>query len=193
MLGDISNIVQVVGLPLAIIAIFFAYREGRNSRDLQAALTFSDSFRTSWEASWRKALRELQEHTAKGDELPQEMREEVYNMLNWLDWVGWLIHSETLARPNHVLGSIAPVLVHILDVTAPVVAADEEINGTEWWHGVRILEHSLKGTHDLQSRLPRSFHPVRPWARIQRSDMGKIGQPIRRILLKVRHNPAAPK
>jgi len=143
MLADISNVVQIVGLPLALIAILLAYREGRHSRDLQAALTFSESFRASWEMSWRKTLQELEERTAKGEELPPELSQEVQNMLNWFDWVGWLIHSDVLARPNHVLGSIAPVLRRVLEATQPIIAAGEEANGPQWWHGVRILENSL--------------------------------------------------
>jgi hypothetical protein len=55
-LNNASNIVQIVGFPLALLGLLFAWREGRNSRDLQAALALADSFRSGWEASWREAL-----------------------------------------------------------------------------------------------------------------------------------------
>jgi hypothetical protein len=49
MLSYIADLIQAIGLPIAGLAVLLAYREGRRSRDLQAALAFSDSFRTSRE------------------------------------------------------------------------------------------------------------------------------------------------
>jgi hypothetical protein len=55
-LEHVADLVQIIGLPTAVMAIILGYREGRRSRDLQAPLAFSESFRTGWEDSWGKAL-----------------------------------------------------------------------------------------------------------------------------------------
>jgi hypothetical protein len=139
-LNNASNIVQIVGFPLALVGLLLAWREGRNSRDLQAALALADSFRSGWETNWRKALTTAEELTNKGEELPEEIREELRKMLNWLDWAGRLIYSGTLARPKNVLASIDPQLKRIIRVTAPIIKGDEERHDKEYWRGVRTLE-----------------------------------------------------
>lgn len=153
MLGALSNIVQIVGFPLALVAIFLAYREGRNSRDLQAALAINDSFRSSWEKSWRKSLNKTEELTRRGRQPTGEVREELFHLLNWLDGVGCLISADTLARPHTVLASIAPQLRRALTVTAPVLEADERRHEPGYWRGVRTLEKTL------------SHHPIHPRVR----------------------------
>jgi hypothetical protein len=142
-LGDVSNIVQIVGFPLALIGVFLAYREGRKSRDLQAALTFADSFRSSWETSWSKALDEAEDLARRGEQPTEELREQLFTMLNWLDWVGWLIDSDVLARPQTVLASIGPQLKRAMGVVMPIMEDDEARHEVGYWHGVRTLERTL--------------------------------------------------
>jgi hypothetical protein len=142
-LGNLSDIVQLVGFPIALIAIFLAYREGRNSRDLQAALTLTESFRGSWEKSWRKALDKLEDLAEKGREPVGDLREDIFDMLNWLDGVGCLIEADMLARPHRVLATINPQLIRAIRVTAPILQADELVQAPGYWHGVRTLERAL--------------------------------------------------
>ena len=143
MLSDASNIVQVVGFPLALIAIFLAYREGRNSRDLQAALSIAESFRGSWEGSWRKALDRAEDLARKGRTPTGELREELFNILNWLDGIGWLIDSDALARPRIVLASIAPQIKRAIEVSTPLLETDEPHHEPGYWRGVRTLERAI--------------------------------------------------
>jgi hypothetical protein len=143
MLSNVSNIVQIVGFLLALIGIFFAYREGRNSRDLQAALAFADSFRNSWEVSWRNALQKTEDLARRGKKPRGNLRQELYNMLNWLDVLGHMIDSDLLARPQTVLASISPQLKRAIKVASPMLETDEGIHGPEYWRGVRVLQNSL--------------------------------------------------
>ena len=143
MLNNVSNIVQIVGFTLAFIGLFLAWREGRNSRDLQAALALADSFRSGWETDWRKALMTAEELDKRGVKPPEEIRKELRQMLNWLDWAGWLIYSGTLARPKTVLSSINPQLKRIIQVAAPIIKDDEARHDEEYWRGVRTLERVL--------------------------------------------------
>ena len=145
MLSDVSNIVQIIGFPLALVGIFLAYREGRNSRDLQAAISFAESFRSSWEGTWRKALDKAEDLVRKDQAPTGALREELFNILNWLDSVGWLIESDVLARPRTVLASIAPQVKRAIEVTTPVLEADEAMHEPGYWHGVRTLEKVITG------------------------------------------------
>jgi len=128
-LNNVSNIVQIVGFTLAFIGLFLAWREGRNSRDLQAALAL--------------ALMTAEELDKRGVKPPEEIRKELRQMLNWLDWAGWLIYSGTLARPKTVLASINPQLQRIIQVAAPIIKDDEARHDEEYWRGVRTLERVL--------------------------------------------------
>jgi hypothetical protein len=145
MLGDLSDLVQIVGFPLALAAIFLAYREGRNSRDLQAALAINEAFRGSWEKSWRKTLDKTENLARRGRQPRGEIREDLFHLLNWLDGVGCLTSANTLARPHAVLASIAPQLKRALTVAAPVLEADEKSHQPGYWRGVRTLEKMFAG------------------------------------------------
>lgn len=144
MLTNVSDIVQIIGFSLALVAIFLAYREGRNSRDLQAALTFADSFSERWSAKWRNAIFQTEALQRKGLEPSEELTETLWDMMNWLDTVGWMIDSQMLARPGRVLGSIKPTIRRILKVVTPIMVAQEVANGPAHWHGLRVLERALK-------------------------------------------------
>jgi hypothetical protein len=153
MIGDVSAIVQIVSFPLALIGIFLAYREGRNSRDLQAALAFAESFRGSWEGSWRKALDKAENLAQRGKEPTGELREELFHMLNWLDGVGCMIDSDILARPQTVLASISPQLKRAVEAAGPVLKDDEAKHRPGYWRGVRTLEKEL-AHFEYSSHLP---------------------------------------
>jgi hypothetical protein len=146
MLGDVSDIVQIVGFPLAFLAIFISYREGRNSRDLQAALAINESFRNSWEKSWRIALVKTEGLALKGRKPRGQVWEELFHLLNWLDGVGCLIIADTLARPDVVLASITPQLNRALKVLSPLLEADEENHEPGYWRGVRTLQRVLNAS-----------------------------------------------
>src|SRR5690348_7356120 len=166
MLSDVSNIVQTVGFPLALVGIFLAYREGRNSCDLQAALSVAESFRGRWEGSWRKALDEA-DGLARKDQAPTGgLREELFNILNWLDGVGWLIESHALTRPRTVLASVAPQVKRAIVVTTPVLEADEAMHEPGYWRGVRALEKVIAGIQsvvaDIDQGLPFSYDAHHP-------------------------------
>jgi hypothetical protein len=159
-LGKVADLVQIVGLPMAIVAIVVAYREGRRSRDLQAALAFAESFRVGWEGSWGKALDDA-ENLAKEAEVPAgDLREQLFSLLNWLDWVGWLIDTDVLARPHIVLSSIVPQLRRALVIVLPVMEADEGRHEPGYWHGVSVLNQALA------LKAPR--HVRVSWTRLRR-------------------------
>jgi hypothetical protein len=143
MLGDIADLVQMIGLPIAIVIVLLAYRESRKSRDLQAALAFSDAFRASWETSWDSTLQQTEELARRDEQPTGELREQLFSILNWLDWVGSLIGGDVLARPQVVLSSILPQLRRALLIIEPILTDDEARHEPGYWRGVRILQRAL--------------------------------------------------
>lgn len=158
MLGDIADLVQIIGLPIAIVAVLLAYREGRRSRDLQAALAFSDTFRASWETSWDSTLQQAEELARRDEQSAGELREQLFSILNWLDWVGSLIAGGVLARPQVVLSSILPQLRRALRIIEPILTDDEARHEPGYWRGVRIMQQTLTSR---EIRLARQLTRVR--------------------------------
>lgn len=148
MLNEVADIVTIVGFPLAFIGISLAYREGRNSRDLEAALDISESFLSKFFFTWRHTVRE-REKLLRGEPVQEdELTDTLLNIINWLDTVGFMIDSHLLARPERVLPSMARTLRLMLEDLRPILEAYEHRDGPERWHGVRVLEQavSVSGT-----------------------------------------------
>ena len=94
------------------------------------------------EASWAKALDEA-ESQGLDREPAGDLREQLFNLLNWLDWVGWLIEADVLARPQVVLSSIAPQLRRALAILTPIMLADQRRHEPGYWHGVTALKYAI--------------------------------------------------
>ena len=56
MLETIGLIVQLVGVPLALIGLWLSSRSAARSQDLQVILSFVESLREKWEGSWADLL-----------------------------------------------------------------------------------------------------------------------------------------
>lgn len=118
---------------VAIVAVLLAYREGRRSRDLQAALAFSDTFKASWETSWDSTLQQAEELARRNEQPAGKLREQLFSIPNWLDWVGSLIAGDVLARPQVVLSSILPQLRRALRIIEPILTDDEARHEPGCW------------------------------------------------------------
>jgi hypothetical protein len=157
MLSGIAAIVSIVGFPLALVGIFLAYRDGSNSRDLEAALAFSDAFTDRWSSDWRNVVLEIENRQRSGAPLTEDVGDALVDIINWLDSVGLMIDSHLLARPSRVLSPIKPSISKMFNVIEPIIADSEVSDRPGRWRGVRILGRAL-GLPETDS-LPR---PVRP-------------------------------
>jgi hypothetical protein len=157
-LSGISEIVSIVGFPLALMGIFLAYRDGRNSRDLEAALTFSDAFTDRWSSDWRDAVMEIDSLQRRGAPLTEDLGDTLVDIINWLDSVGLMIDSHLLARPNRVLSPIKPSISKMFIPIMPIIAASEVSDRPDRWRGVRILGRA--SSLPAADSLPRPPHPT---------------------------------
>lgn len=139
-------IATIVSLPIAAWSIYSARREAKASRDLDAALKLSESFRSLWEANWRRSLRDIIETQEKSQtsDVPSEYREQLDSMRNWIDWFGSLIRAGSISE-NHVLfGSIRPQFVQIISAGRSVIESDIRENGPEYWAGLNVVAKQLR-------------------------------------------------
>lgn len=145
MLAAISEIVSIVGFTLALIGISLAYREGRTSRDLQAALAFSNAISNGWYSDWSDTMMQMGELRRKGIPVTEELGDALVNSLNQLDSVGLMIESHLLARPKRVLAPIIPYISRMVNNidTKSIIAAAEASDSPDRWRGVRILDQAL--------------------------------------------------
>ena len=149
---DWADRITVVGLPIAIAGIVVAVaaalsagREGKNSRDLAASLEISLAFVGQPYIDWRNLIRAADTVRTghKVDVDVDAMADGFKSFARWLNAVGLMIESGTMARPKKVLASMEYTIEQMLDVTRPMVAAWEKGEGLQHWRGVHVLESTL--------------------------------------------------
>ena len=141
----LALIVQIIGFPVAAISLFMARKEAKASRDLQIALTLSESFRSRWEGGWSDVMYELKQvlKTSDSDEVPIKYRDHIYKMMNWIDWLGILIKTKSLSEKKIIFDSIRPQLVDIIKISRPLIRKDTELNDENYWAGLHTVAAGL--------------------------------------------------
>lgn len=140
MLSGIAEIITIVGFPLALAGILLAYRDGRNSRDLDTALVIADSFTDRWSSEVALAVAAMADSQQRGVSPPTEKVDAVIHGLDWLDSVGLIIGSPLLARKDQVVSPIKPGLIRTLKSVAFIITTPQ---GRKRWPGVWVLVRSL--------------------------------------------------
>jgi hypothetical protein len=141
----LALVVQIVSFPIAAWSIYLARKEAKASRDLQIALTLSESFRERWEGGWSDALYELKQvlRTSGSNEVPKEYNDHLYKMLNWIDWLGILINHKSLSEQRIIFDSIRPQLVEIIQLSRDLIRGDMERHGQDYWAGLKTVADAL--------------------------------------------------
>jgi hypothetical protein len=138
LLEVIVLVVQIISFPVAAGSLYLARKESKASRDLQIALNLSESFRSRWEGGWSDALYEVKEaqKTSGTNEVPVKYRDRLFQMLNWIDWLGVLIRTKSLSEKEIIFGSIGPQFVEIIDISRPLIEPDIQKHGSKYWAGL---------------------------------------------------------
>lgn len=121
--------------------MYLGRNEARRARDLEVTLTLSDSFRTKWENGWRHTLRQLEQDPRRT--LSTEEQDELFNMLNWVDWLGNLMDCGHLSKNGAMLDSIGPQIRTMLEIGSDMIAADTRQHGREYWKGLLVVADQL--------------------------------------------------
>jgi hypothetical protein len=143
--------VQIVSLPVAALSIYLAHRSAKNAREIEMELHLADNFRSRWEASWRKALSEIEAGPA-AMQLSGKQEEELVNMLNWLDWIGTLMRTGRVPVRMAAFSTLKPQLDRIVRTSQGMIEADVADEGREFWGGLLFLVREL------------NLEPGRAWA-----------------------------
>lgn len=131
-----SGWLELVGLLVTAAAIWQASRVARRDRGLQTGLTLIMWFRDRWEADWRKTLREIEQRKTRSAVLAARLEDELFNMLNWVDFLGKAYKSKTLEGTEELFESLKPQIVRILNVGQEEVEAGVKEEGLDYWDGV---------------------------------------------------------
>ena len=140
-LNAIATFVQIFGLPIAIAGIWLSMRNASRSHDVQVILSFVDSFRAKWEGGWADTLERLEASPFENADASDV--KQLRFMLNWIDWVGRLAQSHVLNNEDVILSSLKPSLQRAIDLAKPMLQADAEKNGAEFWAGVTYVSKRL--------------------------------------------------
>ena len=142
----IALIVQIISFPIAAWSLYWARKEAKASRDLQIALNVWESFQTRWERGWSDALYAVkQEQKATSTrEVPIKYHDSLYEMLNWIDWLGTLIRTKSLTETEIILGSIGPQFGEIIDIGEPLLEPYFQEHGRKYWKGLLRVAKELK-------------------------------------------------
>ena len=151
----LALVIQIISFPIAAWSIYWARKEAKASRDVQIGLALAESFRTRWEQSWSVSLYEAkQAQKADGTKkVPVKYRDPIFQMLNWIDWLGTLIRTQSLSNTEIILGSIAPQFVDIIRIGEPLLFEDEEYGPQEWQGLFRVVEELQAKGRGLDLRM----------------------------------------
>jgi hypothetical protein len=134
-LDVIVALITIVGFPVAIYSIFLNGRAARRSTDLQIIMSVSATFWNKWHEGWRFQVNKLSDSA----EISEADKIALYEMLNWIDWVGTLMKHSVFTRPDIVLDTIGPSIKAVLDVSRSLLNAE----GQAEWSGVFVVARLL--------------------------------------------------
>ncbi len=139
-LNLISIFLQILGIPLVILGLFFSVRTASRSRDLQTALILSADFRTRWEGEWKNPMLIL----AAGGTLNEEQADSFAGFLNWLDWLGYLLKADLLTNKEVILGTIRPTICDALKYASAKIEQDKiKYDDVNYWGGLEYLRTQI--------------------------------------------------
>lgn len=131
-----------LGVPIAVYQLWVGRREAQAGRDLQVALSLSESFRDKWDAQWGAALRRAESvgTSSEADEIALE------SMLNWVDWLGTLMKHGHLADCGVVLDTLSFPINELLGRYRERILSDVSEHDRDYWGGVlEVASRTLPG------------------------------------------------
>jgi hypothetical protein len=145
-LENLALITQIVSFPVAALAIVLAKMDARRAHDLDVVLNLSATFRDRWEQEWRSCLNQVQlfQQETVSSSIPDELEDQVLNILNWIDWVGSFLIEGLLAKENVLLQTLGPQLSRAIDLTSEKIKADIAAEGPGYWAGVVAVTQRLR-------------------------------------------------
>lgn len=138
----LTEIVALVTVVISLVGILANSIRSRKAQDLQVFLSLSQDFRSRWDEDWSAAIRDLKLSQDKSSDEAQ-VNQEVYSMLNWMDWFGHLLKSGLFRRSDLFIQSVGPNMREVLSLAEKQVAEQESRYGYDHWKGLRHLESKL--------------------------------------------------
>jgi hypothetical protein len=137
MLETIANLATALGIPLGLLGVALGYIASRKSTDIQTVTALSVHFQHKWESSWRDVCRKGVPIELISDKQEQD---DLFDALNWIDWLGVLVQTKSFANPNLILRSISSSLRQVIALGL------DELNreGSKEWSGVFEVAKWLK-------------------------------------------------
>jgi hypothetical protein len=65
-------------------------------------------------------------------------------MLNWIDWLGTLIRTESLSETEIIFGSIGPQFADMIDMGEPLLEPYFQKYGRPYWKGLLRVAKEIK-------------------------------------------------
>lgn len=125
-------LVTIFGFPLTALTIWFNGRHANRSRDVAIVSNFVNRFHDKWSSDWRAIV----EGSGIRDQLDKN---KLYDMLNWIDWLGILIQRDVFSDPSLFLNSIEPTLRKAIGLTKDELDKD----GKNCWPGVFTIANLI--------------------------------------------------
>lgn len=160
MVEFVANLAQAFAVIFAAIALVQGQKDAQATRDLEIFLNLSQSFRRRWEAGWGRTLQEIRAsmHTSHVFEVPEQYREELSYMLNWVDWLGTIMRTSVLGNDDVIFGSIGPTIMRIINAGRPLIERQCREHGLDYWGSLFIVARRLniEWVDDLERELSES-------------------------------------
>ncbi len=124
----VQALVSIVGFPLTIYSIVIGNRNTQRSIDVQVITALAIEFHRKWDADWRGLIATLR----VDGHLTADNKAKVYSLLNWIDWLGVLIHRGAFRNTPLVMDTIGSSLLEAITVSRDIL--NEQ--GRDEWVGV---------------------------------------------------------
>ncbi len=132
-------LIQMIGLPVALIGLLINTRNSARSRDLQVILSLTEQFWLNWSERWRAISRKVEKFEGE-EELNQEEKDDLVDLLNFLDHIGRLAMSGHIRDGKALNAAIAPVVRRTLLLSSPIIDSYRKEDGPEVFRGLLFFQ-----------------------------------------------------
>ncbi|MEO0399919.1 MAG: hypothetical protein AAF224_10925 [Pseudomonadota bacterium] len=142
---NFTSIVEILAVIIAGAALFVSVRNGTRARETEVTLRLFETLQNEWSESWGEIILNLESKTVAGlDDLSKSDQASLRRALNMLDWIGRLVRNGHLTQAKTLYGATGPAMLRTLRIAKPLIDADTERFGKDFWGGVVYLEAELE-------------------------------------------------
>lgn len=139
----VTTLLQLVGLLLLAASVVVTSRRQSEAQDTMIVINVGQDYRQRWESGAQAAVERLEQRSVEPAS-PHDY-ELLASMLNWIDWLGVLVHRQAFRKPELVLDTVGRSMARILTLGYFQIASETAQRGRAEWSGALEIAGRLAG------------------------------------------------